>query len=644
MAPELWRGEQASKASDIYALGVILYELVTGRAPFQEGQDGSSHDIAMDPVPPSSCVQGIDRRWDAAILPCLDPLASARPGNAAEVLATFQKKPLRKTPLVAVALVITASLIPAVREPILEHLRPAKVRLAILPAAGPEDSATMGGKVLENVSERIRRLRSGGAMVTVISPTEMLSGNIRTLEQAKAALNATHALQLKLQRNGSDIEAKASLIELATQTHLREFSGSYSPEIAGDMPRALTGAVSSSLRLAGNRTSEFVAPAAREPLDRALHLLHSDRYGSDQAITLFQEAARLDPHSPLPPAGLAEAQILKFHATKLQTYLDNARHSLDEAEALDPDSVSVHLAAGLLNQTTGLYGKALEDYQRALDIEPRNIDALLRSALIYDSQNMPDKAIENCRKAIDFEPGSSEPYQYLGAFYYHRGKYLLAAEQFQKAIDHDHGLADAYINLGAAMSDLGRQTEAEQALLTSLTIKESARALNSLGAIRDYQGRDADAAGYYRRAVAVEPSNTIYWLNLGDSERRLGHRAEMRTAFRKVKDMALVELKQNPHRGYIRAFVAYSRLRLGDNVAAEEEISQALHSAAGNAQVIHFAVLIYEALGQRDRAIEVLNGSPQDVVQEIKSERELSSLHRDPRFVQLTARSHDGGH
>src|SRR5205807_7255095 len=185
MAPELWQGEAASKASDIYALGAILYELVTGRQPFAENREALASEALSGPAPPSSCIKGLSRRWDAAILPCLDRSPSARPADAAMVLARLQKKPVRKTPLVALALLIIAGLTPAVREPILEHLRPAKIRLAVFPATGAEDTTAAGEKILQNVSDHIRRLRSGGAMVAVTSPVEMQKKNVQTTEQAR---------------------------------------------------------------------------------------------------------------------------------------------------------------------------------------------------------------------------------------------------------------------------------------------------------------------------------------------------------------------------------------------------------------------------------------------------------------------------
>jgi serine/threonine protein kinase/tetratricopeptide (TPR) repeat protein len=646
MAPELWRGEPASKASDIYALGVILYELTTGSQPCAEIQEEPASHVFNRPLPPSSRTEGLSRRWDAAILPCLDPSPSARPQDSTEVLAPLQVKRSRKASLIAFALLLClliVGLVPALREPLLEYLRPAKVRLAIIVPSSSEDAAALSGKILQNVSERLRQLRSGGAMVAVSSPAEALRSNVHNSEEARTQLHATHVLQVTLQHDGNDLEVKASVIDLVSQAHLREFSARYSPEIEEDIPRALSGVVSAALRLRGNISTGTISPAAKGFYDRGLSALRKDSYHYDQALPLLMEAARLDPHSPSPVAGISEAQIQQFNGTKQQRYLEEAQHSFSRAEALNPDSVAVHLAAGLLDHTNGQYGKALEEYQRVQEIDPGNVSPLLRSALIYEAQNMLDKAIENCQKAIQLEPGNPMPYQQLGSFYYYHGKYQQAAEQFQKAVDRDNTLADAYANLGAAWSALGREAEAEQALLKSLTIRETAIALSNLGVIRDQQGRDAEAAGYYQRAVVLEPGNYIDWLNLGDAERRLRRVSESREAFRKVKELALVRLHQNPHIGHLRAVVAYAELRLGQGAAAEEEINEALHSVTGNSQVIYLATVIYETLGQRDRAIEVLRGSTPEAIQDIDHDRELVALRQDPRFLQLMAKTRESG-
>src|SRR4029453_885353 len=103
-------------------------------------------------------------------------------------------------------------------------------------------------------------------------------------------------------------------------------------------------------------------------------------------------------------------------------------------------------------------------------------------------------------------------------------------------------------------------------------IRETDRALNSIGAIRAYQKRDVEAVEFYKRAIALNARNFIYLLNLGDSYRRLGRAADAAASYRTGSDLSLSEVKQNPRRGYTRAFVGYFAARLGDRKRAEDEI------------------------------------------------------------------------
>lgn len=640
MAPEMWRGQKPSKASDVYALGVILYEIVTGRLPFASKSLDSR---LIRPPAPSTLAKGIDPRWDRVLLDCLRDSPAARPSDAGQVIARIEKRPLRKAPLLAVAVLAVAALTPAIREWVIDLLMPANMRLAILPFQGPPEATVIGEGALQDVSDRLRHMPSARRTLVVISPAEEVRNSVQTPEQANKVLHATHALLTSLRREGDEYVAEASVIDLATLAHVGDFSAHYSHATIGALPAALAGEVSLALHLRSAAVPEALSPEATAPYDKGLYLLRNDRSTFEDAIGLFKEAARLDPRSPLPPAALVEAQIVKFDQTKEHTCLVEAQRALRKAESLNPDSARVRLADGLLNQTAGQYEKALEDYRRAQDLEPRNVEALLGIAGVYDKFDMPDRAVEAYNRAIDLDPGYYWPYEVQGVFFYNRGRYPEAAEQFQRVIERAPGMFKAYSNLGATLMDLGKYDEAERALMQSLKLRETAPALNNVGAIRAYQRRDSEAVGYYERAVAMDPSDYVNIENLADSYRRLRRMPAAQMAYRKTMNLALGDLVENPSLGYPRGFVAYCAARLGDRKRAEAEIGQALKSSPGDNKVIENAVLTYEALHQRDRAVRSLNGATPELLHQLDRHPDLADFRQDPRFQEVVTQIGNGG-
>ena len=640
MAPEMWRGQKASKASDVYALGVILYEVVTGRLPF----DNKSLDSGLiRPPVPSTLAKGLDPRWDRVLLDCLSDSPAARPSDAGQVIARLEKRPLRKAPLVAMAVLVAAALTPPIRERVMDLFMPAHVRLAILPFQGPPEATVIAEGALQDVSDRLRHLPSARRTLVVISPAEEVRYSVQTAEHAIKVLHATHALQTSMRREGDVYIAQASVIDLATLAHLGDFSARYSQANIGALPSALAGEVSLALHLPGAAVPEALSPEATAPYDKGLYLLRNDRSAFEDAIALFKEAAQLDPRSPLPPAALVEALIVKFDRTKEHSSLVEAQQALREAESLNPDSARVRLAHGLLNETAGQYEKALEDYRRAQDLEPRNVDALLDIAGVYDKSDMPGKAVEAYKQAIELDPGYFWPYEVQGVFFYNRGRYPEAAEQFRKVIERAPGMFRAYSNLGATLMDLGKFDEAEAALMASLKLRETAPALNNMGATRAYQRRDAEAVDYYERAIKIEPSDYLNIENLADCYRRLGRLAAAEDSYRQAMALALTELGENPALGFPRVSVAYAAARLGDTKRAEAEISQALKSTPGDNKVIENAVLTYEALQQRDRAIAALGGATPELLRQLDRNPDLADFRQDQRFQQIVTQIGDGG-
>jgi len=118
---------------------------------------------------------------------------------------------------------------------------------------------------------------------------------------------------------------------------------------------------------------------------------------------------------------------------------------------------------------------------------------------------------------------------------------------------------------------------------------------------------------------------------------------DARAAYRKAMDIAMMALMRDPRKGYDRGFVAYISARLGDRRRAEDEIAQALQISKDESKVIRKAVLTYEALGERDRAIQVLKGAKPEMLHELDRQPDLADFRLDSRFRQLVAENSNGG-
>lgn len=613
MAPELVVGGSISVATDIFAMGVILHELVTGLRP-RERADELSPTITAPagnaPAPTHSRLpmaqwsqpqpMPLGSRWDPIFKRCLAQDPTARFADVAALQLALDP-PRGRRGVIAWALLVVVL---AVCVAYWKVSAPATtVKLAV--------HSTLD---LHDALQRLRRTRARGYHIV-----------------SKAG-SATHLLNVDAIAPGDTVVA-VDLIDARTHAKLAHWDGVFATDERAYAPAAIAGLVSATLHLT-TPTPRFIDPEASREYERALPLLRQDDQ-LDSARTLMQLAAVAEPSSALPWAGSAEAEWRKFYLTRAEEWLTRCKESVRRAELRGMDAPEVHRIAGLLEANDGRFAQAITRYQRAIELPSTNSDAWRRLGEAYRRNNQPDLALTALRKAVEVEPGYYRTHQDLGSWYFTRGEYRPAIPELEAAARLAPTVPRAHSSLATALMNVGEFKSAENELRAALGLKEDATVMHSLGQVLMYQSRDGDAIPFFRRAFALDSTQFLSALYLGNCLLRTGRIAESRTAYARSFVGAEREVERAPQNGYNRGFLAYLCARRGDSLRAGDEVAQALKTSPEVADVLWEAALTYETLGRHDDAISVLRSAPRDLLEDLSRWPEAAPLVRDERFQQL---------
>jgi tetratricopeptide (TPR) repeat protein/TolB-like protein len=629
MAPELWKGEKPSPASDVYALGVILYELAANRRPYAHEvpwQDRLKH------KPPP-----VHHGWDSILQRCLDPDPAKRFQDANEVAAALEPSHSRRWWLAAAAAVVLAAV-----SGVVTYQRATapkeSIRLAVLPLESAPNDAGLAESVSRDAAAALARLKGGTrARLSIVPPGDVTKNKVDSVEKARAMLSATHVLRGTITVENGKVLVHAFLTDTRTQANNADWKAEYAPGEVRYAPVAMAGMVTFSLRLPPLAIPAVNAAANQNYLAGMAYTRRNSTI--DKALPLLQSAVAADPDSPLTWAGLSEAQWFKYFITKDSAWLDRSTESHRQAQGRDLDLASVHRVTGLLVANEGFYDWAEAEYLRAIELEPANGDAYRRLAHVYESKNSMDQALAVLKKAADVAPNDFKVYQDLGAYYAQRGDNLEAARQLETCVRLAPDEPDPHRVLGMAYKDLRQYADAERELGIAVGLAETPAALVSLAAALLWQGKDDKdqaAIPFLARAVSQSPDDSLSWMDLGIAYRRVNQPAESGRALRHGLDQAVKEMERDPYNGVVRSRVAFLHARLGERDQAEQEIRQALKESESSV-TRGMAVWTYEALGRREEALNILGMSSDDVLMDAARWPDLAELHQDDRFKKLLA-------
>jgi tetratricopeptide (TPR) repeat protein len=650
MAPELHRGERATVASDLFALGVLLHVMVSGHAPGPSvaglstvpapiGTADSTRtrppvlDAASVPRVSERVVLPMPARWRGTVARCLSEDPRDRPTSADEVARALE--PRRWWIGAAAAVAAVAIAVAAYQQGRDVPLGP-PVRLAVLPVAIA--SSLSGRPGLGGVATDVaRRLTGRRSNFTVIPPGEAAANGVDTAERAFGVLGATHALELKLSAAGSDLGGAARLIDLESGRSTRTLEGTYARDDTPAMARAFAAIVSEAFRLPAPDRPEELSGEAGAAYAEGMALLRGSLDGGAAAMPLFERAMTLAPRSALPYAGLAEAQLQRFQSER-GAWLDRAEGAIAKAQSLDADSVPVLIGASAVAQERGLYEDAIRFSSRAVELDSSNSEAWRLLAVSFERSNQPERAVATYERAIAAQPGYYRHYLSLGNFYLTRAQFDRAESTYRKVTEVAPDLQTGRMNLGIALAQQRRFAEAEKELLAALALRSSPGLLANIGALYYAEERYSDALPYFERSLSSGPPTVVRYMNLGDAFRHLNRPRDAVRAYEKARLLAEGDVALNPRRASARAFLGQSYAAVGDSSRAQSELTQALALEPENATVLRQAVITYELLGMRARALAVLERAPSLLLTELTEHPDCQSLAQDSRFAELVQR------
>jgi serine/threonine-protein kinase len=477
MSPEQTRGSDVDARTDIWSLGVVLYEMLTGRQPFRgESEETLIYAIRHDdPTPVRDVRTEIPTGVAALVTRCLDKRLATRYQSVDELLADVRaiekggtlERPVRPrrrqlylggAVLVAALAVAGGALMSRSRSR--AQLELGLRSLAVLPVTDFTRDSTRDYFADEMTDLLINQLSELSGLRRVVARTSVTKyrGTQKSSRAIGHELGVDGLVEASVLRQGEQVRVNVSLIAANADRVLwsRSFERPMSEVLTlqREVTQAIAGAIQ--LRLTAGEAARFTTAARQvNPEAFALYLrgtrLPADGRKVDSSRSYLEQAIAKDSTFALAYIRLADTYVMNVHDKP------RAEWAIEKALALDPNLSEAYDALGVLRMWVDWDFLAADTaLRRSIALNPNNGRAHHELGQLLERLGRCDEAIPEARLAILADPRSAHYQSGIAEIYMNCRRYDDARREFQKVLELVSDSDNVYWNLGEIYFHQGR--------------------------------------------------------------------------------------------------------------------------------------------------------------------------------------------
>ena len=536
MAPEQANGNaELTGAADIYGLGAVLYQLLTGAPPFVGRSSYETVRLVLetDPKEPRLLNPKVDRDLSTICLKCLEkdpqrrypsaltlaedlerwlrrePIRARRSGLVSRGNKWLQRKPATAVSVASLAALLVAlgviiSQTELLRRQPTKSVAASDKSIAVLPFAnlsGDNSNAYFTDGIQDEILSRLSKI----AELKVISRTSTAKykNSPPSLREIGQQLRVANILEGQVQRSGEQIRITVQLMNASTDSHLwaETYDRQLSDVFAVESEVAQRIASSLQAKLTGSAQRAIEARPTENTRAHQLYLkgrfFWNKRTSGDlqTAADYFQQAISADPGYANAYAGLAQATLLMpfYEAGASQDMFPKAKAAATRAIELDESSPEGHAALAMLLCYDLKLRESEAEFKRAIELDPNYATAHhWYGNTLLTSLGRFEEAIKEGKRAIELDPFSLIINADLGSTLMLARRYDEAIAQLRATLSLDGNFAYAHTMLGAVLFLKGDVNGAISEYEKERTLNDSCDALALLGLAYAKIGRTAE--------------------------------------------------------------------------------------------------------------------------------------------------------